>query len=127
MLNYKPLRWLLLLLLVATCGCKKDAAGDTDYKEGVWYEHVFYVAAVDLESKLIDITSLDDKNISFQVSFYDSIVPEELINSDFDKRAESDTYLIASARFRLRADKTLDSFILNGGWTWTVLPNGLPS
>ena len=122
------MRWTLLLLLVFACGCKKNSADANGYKEGVWYEQVFYISAVDFDLKSVDIISLDDKHISLNgVSFNNPIVPTKLINTDFEKQAELSRYLITSARFKINSNKLPIDFVIVREWAWTVLPNGLPS
>jgi len=111
------------IFLFISEGCNRD---DSGYKEGIWYEHAFYISAVNFELKSVDITSLDDKNISFiGIPFTNPNVPVKLINADFDKQAELSCYLIAYAKFQLNSDKIPIDFILVNEWAWTVLPNGL--
>lgn len=102
------MRWLLLLLIIATSGCKKDTHYDPyyiNYREGQEYELTFYISNIrqtgtppnDYSS--LTLTSIDRRFVISGLSSDSPLAPRNLTKPNLEETDDLKLYQVADFRF----------------------------
>lgn len=96
------MRWILLLLLIFTCGCKKDTHNDPyyiNYREGQEYVQTFYVLSIDSQYKTLTLLSIDHRFGIASISSDSPLAPQNLTKPNLEETDDLKLYQVADFRF----------------------------
>ena len=117
-----PTRWILLLLVIATCGCKKDIYYDPyyiDYKKGQQYEQTFYVSSIDSQHQTLILLSIDRRLAIAGLSSNSPLAPRDLTKPVLEETDDLKLYQVADFRFTLMGmGETEKNYVKIKDWHW---------